>query len=116
MNRLGTISLMFFCMFGTWGCATVGESFEFKGADKLVIGKTSKAEVRKQYGDPFRAGFENGDLKWTYGFYKYRLFGSSDTKDLAITFDQNGIVKDYTYSTSIEEEKKELLHSEKNKI
>ena len=109
MKYFGTISLMLFIIFGTWGCATVGESFEFKGTDKLVVGKTTKAEVLKQYGDPFRVGFDSGDLKWTYGFYKYSLFGSSDTKDLAITFDKNGLVKDYTYSTSLEDEKKEIL-------
>ena len=107
MKGLASILFMSFCL---WGCATVGESFEFKGADKLVVGKTTKTEVLKQYGDPFRVGFDSGDLKWTYGFYKYSLFGSSDTKDLAITFDKNGLVKDYTYSTSLEDEKKEILH------
>jgi hypothetical protein len=109
MKNLGSILLIFFCLFGLWGCATIGEPFQFSGPEKLVVGKTTKAEVLKQYGDPFRVGFDDGDLKWTYGFYKYSLFGSSDTKDLAITFDKNGLVKDYTYSTSLEDEKNQIL-------
>jgi hypothetical protein len=109
MNRFGVILLMFFCSVGIWSCATVGNSFNFKGPESIVIGKTTKEEILKQYGEPFRVGYDDGELKWTYGFYKYRLFGSSDTKDLDLTFDKSGYVKNYTYATSLDEEKKDLL-------
>jgi hypothetical protein len=90
--------------FACAGCATMGAPFQFKGPDTIVKGKTTQNEILKQYGTPFRVGYENGDAKWTYGYYKYRFFGDSETKDLDITFGKNGIVSSYTYSTSVPEE------------
>jgi len=90
------------------GCATVGREFSFKGPDSIVIGQTTRASILKEYGEPFRVGYENGNEKWTYGYYKYRLFGDSDTKDLEITFDKNGIVNSYGYDSSIEEDKRKI--------
>jgi outer membrane protein assembly factor BamE (lipoprotein component of BamABCDE complex) len=89
-------------------CATVGQPFVFSGPDSIQAGKTTRAEISERYGEPFRAGYDSGNLKWTYGYYKYRLFGDSDTKDLDVTFDKNGVVKSYTYSTSVPDEKKSL--------
>jgi hypothetical protein len=88
------------------GCATVGSQFQFRGSDSIVKGKTSRSEILSVYGNPFRVGFENGNSKWTYGYYKYRLFGDSETKDLDITFDKNNIVSSYTYSSSVPDEVK----------
>jgi hypothetical protein len=90
------------------GCATVGKQFQFAGPQSIQVGKTTKDDLVKQYGEPFRVGYDDGDLKWTYGYYKYRLFGDSDTKDLEITFDKSGFVRKYSYATSIEDEKKTL--------
>jgi hypothetical protein len=114
MKRLIKISIALFLLGGISGCATVGAPFDFKGSDSLVIGKTVKADVLRQYGEPFRVGYDSGNLKWTYGYYKYRLFGSSDTKDLVITFDKKGYVKDYSYSTSLEDEKWKVMNTDKN--
>lgn len=81
-------------------CATMGSPFRFAGAESVEVGKTSKSEVLSLYGKPFRVGVENGDATWTYGYYRYKLFGDSQTKDLKITFDKKGIVSDYNYSSS----------------
>lgn len=64
------------------GCATVGSPFQFQGPDSVVVGKTTQAEVLSKYGKPFRVGFENGSTKWTYGYYQYKAFGASNTKDV----------------------------------
>jgi hypothetical protein len=85
-------------------CATVGKPFKYQGPDTIVKGKTTEADVIKAYGDPFRVGYENDFPKWTYGYYKYRLFGDSETKDLDITFDKTGVVSSYTYSSSSPDE------------
>jgi hypothetical protein len=82
------------------GCATVGSDFQFKGRDSIVTGKTTKNDILTRYGQPFRVGYENGDEKWTYGYYQYKLFGDSQTKDLAVTFKKNGVVSSYSYSSS----------------
>ncbi len=87
-------------LFTLSGCATIGDQFQFRGPESIVIGKTTRNEIRSAYGEPFRVGYENGATRWTYGYYQYRLFGSSDTKDLAITFDKKGIVSSYSYSSS----------------
>jgi hypothetical protein len=91
------------------GCATMGAPFQFQGPDSVVVGKTTQSDVISQYGKPFRVGFENGRTKWTYGYYQYRLFGTSDTKDLAITFDNKRVVSDYTYSSSSPDEVNQAL-------
>ena len=90
------------------GCATIGNSFQFDGPESVVVGETTKAEVLAHYGNPFRVGYENGHLKWTYGYYQYRLFGSSDTRDLSITFDKHNVVENYTYSSSDSDEIKKM--------
>lgn len=86
------------------GCATVGAPFTFQGTDSIVVGKTTQSDITERYGRPFRVGFENGKTKWTYGYYQYRLFSESETKDLTITFSPRGVVSDYTYSSSNPEE------------
>lgn len=82
------------------GCATMGADFQFQGPDTIVNGKTTKAEVKNRYGNPFRVGYENGDEKWTYGYYQFKVFGASENKDLAITFNKKGVVSSYSYSTT----------------
>lgn len=91
------------------GCATVGSPFRFQGPDSIVAGKTTRADIVKRYGEPFRVGYENGNPKWTYGYYHYRLFGDSETKDLDVTFDKNGVVSSYTYSSSEPDEVTQAL-------
>lgn len=93
------------------GCATVGSQFSFTGPENIAIGKTTRNEILKAYGEPFRVGYDNGNEKWTYGYYKYRLFGDSDTKDLDITFDKSGLVSSYSYSSSLNEDKQKIGHS-----
>ncbi|MBI2522559.1 MAG: outer membrane protein assembly factor BamE [Bdellovibrio sp.] len=105
--RLATL-LMLLLSFAS--CATVGRHFQFMGTESIQIGKTTRADIFKTYGEPFRVGYDNGNVKWTYGYYLYRVIGTTETKDLIITFDANGVVKDYTYSTSMKDEKSAILH------
>lgn len=91
-------------------CATVGKPFEFKGPKSIINGKTTQSQIISTYGEPFRVGYENGDLKWTFGYYQYKLFGNSDSKDLNITFDKNNVVSGYTYSSSVPEEVITFVH------
>ena len=91
------------------GCATVGSQFNFQGPNSISMGETTRNDIVRLYGEPFRAGYNNGGLVWTYGLYTYRLFGPTETKDLQIVFDKKGFVKDYTYATSFNGEKEKLL-------
>ncbi len=90
------------------GCATVGRNFDSTSLSWLKPGETDKHELLDKIGEPFRVGIDAGDPTWTYGFYKYKLFGTSITKDLVIRFDPDGKVKSYTLNTSFPEEKEVL--------
>ncbi len=105
---VSVVSLMTFS-----ACATVGNQFSFKGVQSIIIGKTTRNEILSTYGQPFRVGYDNGNEKWTYGYYKYRVFGDSNTKDLDITFDKSGLVQKYTYSSSTDEDKRDIGHFDK---
>ncbi|MBL6989969.1 MAG: outer membrane protein assembly factor BamE [Bacteriovoracaceae bacterium] len=103
-------SLIVFLTLVLSSCATVGNEFSYLGSSSITIDKTTKQDVFKMYGEPFRVGHDNGDMRWTYGLYKYRVFGETETKDLIITFDHDGIVKSYTYNSSFKQDKSKFLH------
>ncbi len=90
------------------GCATVGGDFDSTGLSWLRAEETTKAQVLDRLGNPFRVGIDSGDLTWTYGFYRYRLIGQSNAKDLVIRFNPDGKVKSFTLNTTFPEEKEAL--------
>lgn len=85
---------------GLSGCATVGKDFPASRVMDLKIGETTQNQVREMFGQPWRMGMEDGRHTWTYGKYKYSLFAPAETEDLVIRFDNNGIVRSYTFNTS----------------
>lgn len=104
----------------TTGCASVGnESLrkESEGtvAQKIVEGKTTKAEIRTMFGSPTKTSFTDGGLEiWNYDFSNVsadaisyvpivNLFGASASgkkKELVVMYDQTNIVKRYSMSES----------------
>ena len=90
------------------GCATVGKDFDSTSLSWLKSGETAKKDVLEKLGEPFRVGMDSGDQTWTYGYYKYRVFGDSDTKDLVIRYSADQKVKSYTLNTSFAEDKTAL--------
>ena len=85
-------------------CATVGKDFATDKVPMIKIGKTTKADINNLFGTPWRTGVEDGDKTWTYGYYRYKLFGGSETRDLIVRFDESGRVNSYSYNTSEIEE------------
>jgi len=81
-------------------CATVGSDFPSEQVDGIQIGKTTQAEIQEMFGSPWRVGVEDGLRTWTYGKYKYRLFGESNSKDLVVRFDENNVVVSYSFNTT----------------
>lgn len=82
------------------GCMNLHAGFDFpeEQVPNIQIGKTTKEEIRKLFGEPWRIGLENGKETWTYGKYSYR--GSTETaaKDLVVRFTSNDLVESYTFS------------------
>ena len=87
------------------GCVTAGQNFRSDDLSWIVVNKTSQGEIQRILGEPFRVGVDAGSLTWTYGYYRYRLFGETRTKDLVIEFNRDGKVSSYTFNTSFPEEK-----------
>jgi outer membrane protein assembly factor BamE (lipoprotein component of BamABCDE complex) len=106
MRRLKKILGMGLVIMTCYGCLSVGRSFRSNDLSWIVEKKTTKKEVYTVLGDPFRTGVDSGRLTWSYGYYKYNLFGDTRTKDLVIYFNRDGTVHSYTFNTSFPEEKK----------
>lgn len=82
------------------GCFTVGQEFSPSHVPEIKIGQTRKQDISEMFGTPWRTGMEDGRPTWTYGIYKYALFGGNDSQDLLIRFDAQGVVRSYTYSST----------------
>jgi outer membrane protein assembly factor BamE (lipoprotein component of BamABCDE complex) len=102
------------------GCASVGNESLRKESEasvqqKIVEGKTTKAEIKAMFGSPATTSFTDGGLEiWNYELSKMKadavnyiplvgLFGSSASgtkKTLVVLFDDKGVVKKYTMSES----------------
>lgn len=81
-------------------CATIGRDFPAARVPDIRVGETTQRDIRAMFGDPWRVGLEDGQRKWTYGKYRYRMFGKAATKDLAVRFDENGVVTSYSFNTT----------------
>lgn len=89
------------------GCATVGREFPAASVNNIVIGETDRSDIRRMFGEPWRTGVEDGKKTWTYGHYRYSLFGPEQTRDLLIRFDDEGKVASYSFNTTHEEDRRE---------
>jgi hypothetical protein len=88
---------------GTIGCATVGHEFSPAYVPQVVIGQTTKSDMRLMFGEPYRRGIDDGDSTWTYVHYKFRLFGEHmKTRDLLIRWDKDDRVRSYSYNSNMD--------------
>ncbi len=97
--RSRTAALIFLFLFLS-ACATVGRDFSASKVYDIQIGKTTRAEIEAMFGPPWRVGVEDGKPTWTYASYHYSAFSAARTKDLVVRFDENDIVRSYTFNTS----------------
>lgn len=88
-------------------CLTVGEEFTSE-VTWITANKTTKSEVERQMGTPFRVGYDTGLLTYTYAFYRYSAFRPTRTKDLTIRFKPDNTVDSYSFSSSFEEDRNRL--------
>ncbi len=87
------------------GCATVGEEYPAMYVADIKIGQTTREDIQKLFGEPWRKGLEDGEHTWTYGHYQYSLFQSDKSSDLVIRFDDQGKVSSYTHNTTNQKKK-----------
>jgi hypothetical protein len=98
-NQSKTIwSLILFFLTACYG--TVGKNFDSSQLKSIQNNVTSKEEILKNFGSPFKKGLERGQTMWTYQFDQWNAVGPAQSKDLVILFDQKNIVKGYRYTSS----------------
>ena len=95
--RVTVLALAVTCLAG---CLTVGRDFPVDKVGEIAIGKTTRDDVHRLFGDPWRTGIEDGRRTWTYGHYRYKLVGTTETRDLVVRFDPNGVVSSYTFNAA----------------
>lgn len=87
-----------FVVFLLAGCIPVGRDFATFPVEKLQPNVTTKEQVYAAFGEPVERGSDSGNESWTYYYYLYSVFGPQRQKRLHVIFNQDGTVKDYSFS------------------
>ena len=93
MTRPFILFVLIACMTVMSGCGSVGKDFDTARAQTIEKGKTTKADIKKMFGAPFKTGVQNGNPVWVYEKNVYRAVGKDSSKSLIVEFDANGIVR-----------------------
>ena len=89
--------------FAATGCVTEGRDFRSDTA-WIVNGRTSRDDVRLMLGEPYAVGNSGGRPTWTYGYYRYRIVGKSDQKELKFYWTPQGAVDTFAFTSSFPED------------
>ena len=83
------------------GCMSskFGRDFPSPEPSAITVGKTSKAEVQRLFGEPFQVGIDSGDATWRW-FFGQRSRGTEQTKDLSVRWNSDGTVKSYAFTSN----------------
>ena len=99
MNYIGIIILV-----GTillpGGCGTAGKSFNASKIGSIVNGTTTRSDIKKIFGEPFKTGIQNGQPIWVYEDHLYSIISNDSSKDLIIIFGPNGVVQSHQFMSS----------------
>lgn len=93
---------------GLCGCITMGQPFRVSQVPLIQQGKTTGKDLRGMFGEPYRAGIDDGDPTETWVNYHFSLFGEQKTRDLYVKYNKDGTVKSYTLNSSFPEDQASL--------
>lgn len=85
------------------GCFTVGRNFVSTPVKQIEKGVTTKADITKAFGDPFRRGLDDGYESWTYVYNRWSPFYQTRSKDLYLVFNKDGTVRSYTFNSNLDD-------------
>lgn len=85
------------------GCVTNGDYFKSE-TNWIRENQTKQADVRMILGNPYSVGNSQGKPTWTYGFYRYKLFGKSYQKELKFYWNPDGTVSFFSFNSSFPED------------
>ncbi len=86
-------------MLSVAGCVTDGRDFN-SDVTWIKEGKTTKQDVQLMLREPYSVGNSSGRPTWTYGFYRYKLIGKSQLKELKIYWNPTGTIDSFSFSSS----------------
>lgn len=86
------------------GCVSVGEEFPTPTEAMIKNGVTTRAELLQLFGSPTQVGIEDGDQTWTWVYVRAGGLSRELSKQLHVKFTARGIVKSYSYTSSLPEE------------
>ena len=89
-------------------CVTRGQDFS-SDISWVQKNKTTQTDVEKYLGAPTSVGNSGGTATWTYGYYDYRLFGESKTKELKFYWTTDYKVQDFSFNSSFPEDRRRLV-------
>ncbi len=104
LKKILCISSLLTVSLATTSCLTVGTQFP-SAVNWIKSNSTTRTEIEKAFGPPFRVGYDSGLKTYSYGYYKYYAFSESQTKDFTIRFNSNDTVNTYTFSSSFPDDK-----------
>ena len=87
------------------GCGGLkfGSDFPSPTKDMLVVGKTSKPDLLRFFGEPHQVGLDTGDPTWAWTYAQ--VFANQElSKQLTVRFDEKGAVKSYSFTSSFPED------------
>jgi len=91
-------------------CSALSTGRDFsspKPGAEIKNGATTKADLLKMYGDPSQVGMKDGDQTWTWYYFKKGTGKDGDlSKQLEATFNPQGVVKSYSFSSNFPEDMK----------
>ena len=99
MNYVGLVIIVGIILISN-GCGTVGKSFNTSKVESIVNGITTRSDIKKMFGEPFKIGIQNGQPIWVYEDHHYSIIGEETSKDQIIIFSQDGIVQSYQLMSS----------------
>lgn len=85
------------------GCVTNGDYFKSE-TSWIRDNETKQADVRMLLGTPYSVGHSQGKPTWTYGYYRYKLFGKSFQKELKLYWNPDGTVGFFSFTSSFPED------------
>ena len=99
MNYIGLVIVVGIILISN-GCGTVGKRFNTSKVESIVNGITTRSDIKKMFGEPFKTGIQNGQPIWVYEDHFYSIIREETSKDLIIIFNSDGIVQSYQFMSS----------------
>ena len=99
MNYIGLAIVLGIVLISS-GCGTVGKSFNTSKVKSIANGITTRSDIKKLFGEPFKIGIQNSQPIWIYEDHRYSIIHKETSKDLIIIFSPDGIVQSHQFMSS----------------